>query len=56
MCGFSGVVLKKGNKKLSDKIESSLDKVIEGMNHRGPDDNGKFIHENIYLTHNRHQE
>ena len=53
MCGFSGVVLKKGNKKLSDKIESSLDKVIEGMNHRGPDDNGKFIHENIYLTHNR---
>ena len=53
MCGFSGVVLKKSNKKLSDKIELSLDKVIEGMNHRGPDDNGKFTHENIYLTHNR---
>ncbi len=53
MCGFSGLIFKNNNEKLSKIVESNLDKVIEGMKHRGPDNNGKFTHKNIYLTHNR---
>ena len=45
MCGICGII----NLNNSPASETNINKMINSMKHRGPDDNGKFIHKNIGL-------
>jgi asparagine synthase (glutamine-hydrolysing) len=46
MCGIAGIVSKRNE-------QESVSKMLLAMNHRGPDDNGIFLDDNLTLGHNR---
>lgn len=48
MCGIAGIIL---NDRLVEKQD--LQRMLPGINHRGPDGKGSFIHENVGLLHKR---
>ena len=50
MCGIVGVIYKKNTSSVSPKMISDM---CEIMFHRGPDDHGIFVNENIGLGHRR---
>jgi asparagine synthase (glutamine-hydrolysing) len=49
MCGISGII----NKNTRTVLESDLKKITGIINHRGPDDEGFYIHENVGFGHRR---
>jgi asparagine synthase (glutamine-hydrolysing) len=49
MCGISGII----NKNTTTVLESDLKKITSIINHRGPDDEGFYIHENVGFGHRR---
>jgi len=49
MCGISGVLFKKNDKKYKQQIEK-MNALIE---HRGPDDNGIYVNDNFAFGHTR---
>lgn len=49
MCGISGIINPKG----IAVDQALLERVTHSMAHRGPDDQGLFIHENVGLGHRR---
>jgi asparagine synthase (glutamine-hydrolysing) len=49
MCGITGIVAPEGV--MVDK--SVLDRMTQSLQHRGPDDQGVFIHDNVGLGHRR---
>jgi asparagine synthase (glutamine-hydrolysing) len=49
MCGIAGIVAPEGV--MVDK--SVLDRMTQSLQHRGPDDQGVFVHENVGLGHRR---
>jgi asparagine synthase (glutamine-hydrolysing) len=49
MCGIAGIA-----NKLGEPVDRScLDRMTRSMRHRGPDDQGIFVHENVGLGHRR---
>jgi asparagine synthase (glutamine-hydrolysing) len=49
MCGIAGIVMRAGEAANRELIERMADR----LGHRGPDDSGVFIHENVGLGHTR---
>ena len=49
MCGITGIINKKSESPSKEIIKKMTDAII----HRGPDDEGQFIWENIGLGHRR---
>ena len=52
MCGISGIIDFK-NQLSENKLNIILDKFNSALHHRGPDDRGKWIENNIGLSHTR---
>jgi asparagine synthase (glutamine-hydrolysing) len=50
MCGINGILHLQSNKKVDERI---LTKMRDSLEHRGPDDKGLFIENNIGLGHRR---
>jgi asparagine synthase (glutamine-hydrolysing) len=48
MCGISGIIGKNEN-----KVEKYFQKMINSMNHRGPDYSSKYSYKNVHMGHNR---
>jgi len=50
MCGLAGILYTEARKKPSMNL---LERMIENINHRGPDDNGYYLDDDIGLAHAR---
>ncbi|RMG83262.1 MAG: asparagine synthetase B, partial [Bacteroidetes bacterium] len=50
MCGINGILSKY---QWSFEVKSNIDRMNDAIRHRGPDDNGTFISDNIALGHVR---
>lgn len=51
MCGINGILHLQSQKKVD---ESVLTKMRDALEHRGPDDKGLFVENNVGFGHRRH--
>ena len=50
MCGIAGII----NKQSGAIVDGSkIEKMLEGLHHRGPDDHGIYLNDNVAIGHKR---